>query len=43
MPDWRAYVAGQPLTPQQVSDIVAWLVAQRRPVPGRLARANGEN
>ena len=43
MPDWRAYVEGQPLTPQQVSDIVAWLVAQRRPVPGRLARANGEN
>jgi cytochrome c oxidase cbb3-type subunit 3 len=36
MPDWRGYVAGQPLSPQQVSDVVAWLVAQRRPVPGRL-------
>jgi mono/diheme cytochrome c family protein len=36
MPDWRGYVTGQPLTRQQISDIVAWLVAQRRPVPGRL-------
>jgi cytochrome c oxidase cbb3-type subunit 3 len=39
MPDWRGYVAGQPLTPQQVSDVVAWLVAQRRPVPGRTPEA----
>jgi cytochrome c oxidase cbb3-type subunit 3 len=39
MPDWRGYVAGQPLTPQQVSDVTAWLVAQRRPVPGRLPEA----
>jgi hypothetical protein len=23
MPDWRGYVAGQPLAPQQVSDVVA--------------------
>lgn len=36
MPDWRGYVPGQPLTRQQISDVVAWLVAQRRPVPGRL-------
>lgn len=35
MPDWRGYTPGQPLTPQQVSDVVAWLIAQRRPVPGR--------
>jgi cytochrome c oxidase cbb3-type subunit 3 len=35
MPDWRSD-ATSPLTPQQVSDVVAWLVAQRRPVPGRL-------
>jgi mono/diheme cytochrome c family protein len=41
MPDWRGYVAGQPLSPQQVSDVVAWLVAQRRPVPGRLAAEAG--
>jgi mono/diheme cytochrome c family protein len=37
MPDWRGYVTGQPLTDQQVSDVVAWLVAERRPVPGRPA------
>ena len=34
-PDWRDVVPGQPLTPQQISDLVAWLAAQRRPVPGR--------
>jgi mono/diheme cytochrome c family protein len=36
MPDWRAYVAGKPLTNEQISDVAAWLTAQRRPVPGRL-------
>ena len=36
MPDWRGDGGTTPLTPQQVSDVVAWLVAQRRPVPGRL-------
>jgi len=36
MPDWRLDGAAAPLTPQQISDVVAWLVAQRRPVAGRL-------
>jgi mono/diheme cytochrome c family protein len=36
MPDWRGDGVSTPLTPQQVTDVVAWLVAQRRPVPGRL-------
>jgi mono/diheme cytochrome c family protein len=36
MPDWRGEGGVEPLTSQQVSDVVAWLVAQRRPVPGRL-------
>ncbi len=36
MPDWRGDRGAAPLTPQQVSDVVAWLIAQRRPVPGRL-------
>ena len=36
MPDWRGDGKTAPLTPQQVSDVVAWLVGQRRPVPGRL-------
>ncbi len=35
MPDWRSYTPGLPLTTQQISDVVAWLLAQRRPVPGR--------
>lgn len=36
MPDWRGDGGTSPLTPQQVSDVVSWLAAQRRPVPGRL-------
>lgn len=35
MPDWREDIPGQPLTPQQISDVVAWLAAQRGPVVGR--------
>jgi cytochrome c oxidase cbb3-type subunit 3 len=35
MPDWRGYIPGRPLAPGEISDVVAWLVAQRRPVPGR--------
>jgi cytochrome c oxidase cbb3-type subunit III len=35
MPDWREDIPGQPLTPQQISDIVAWLTSQRQPVVGR--------
>jgi len=34
MPDWRGYTPG-PLTDSQISDVVGWLIAQRRPVPGR--------
>ena len=36
-PDWKNDVVGQPLTPEQVSDVVAWL-ASKRPAP--LARSN---
>ena len=35
MPDWRGYISGRPLAPGEISDVVSWLVAQRRPVPGR--------
>jgi mono/diheme cytochrome c family protein len=28
-PDWRGDVAGKPMSGQDVSDVVAWLVAQR--------------
>jgi mono/diheme cytochrome c family protein len=37
MPDWRGDAPSRPLTPQQISDVVTWLVAQRQPVPGRPA------
>jgi cytochrome c oxidase cbb3-type subunit 3/ubiquinol-cytochrome c reductase cytochrome c subunit len=41
MPDWRGYTPGPPLTAQQISDVVAWLIAQRGPVPGRPVSAKG--
>ena len=28
-PDWKNDVAGQPLTPEQVTDVVAWLASKR--------------
>ena len=28
-PDWRKYSPGHPLTPQEISDVVAWLSAHR--------------
>jgi cytochrome c oxidase cbb3-type subunit III len=36
MPDWRSDIPGQPLTAQQITDVVAWMAAQRGPVAGRL-------
>jgi len=35
MPDWREHLAGRALAPQEISDVVAWLVTKRGPVPGR--------
>jgi mono/diheme cytochrome c family protein len=35
MPDWRGDAPGQPLTPQQISDVVAWLASHRVSVVGR--------
>ena len=34
-PDWRGDVPGKPMSPQDVSDVVAWLVAQRPQFPGQ--------
>lgn len=34
-PDWRNDVPGTPLSPQQISDVVAWLAAQRQQFPGQ--------
>jgi cytochrome c oxidase cbb3-type subunit 3 len=32
-PDWKQYPSGQPLSSNQVSDVVAWLVSKRPPAP----------
>jgi cytochrome c oxidase cbb3-type subunit 3 len=34
-PDWRSDVPGKPMTKQDVSDVVAWLVAQKSRVSAR--------
>lgn len=34
-PDWKSDVAGRALTAQDVSDVVAWLAAQRPATPGQ--------
>lgn len=30
-PDWRANLPGQPMSPQEIDDVVAWLLAHRQP------------
>lgn len=38
-PDWRGYPGGQPLSAQQINDVVAWLAAKRPQfAPGNYAR-----
>ena len=32
MPDWRSYTP-QPLTDQQITDVVAWLTSKRIAIP----------
>jgi len=39
-PDWRNNVSGKPMTDQEVSDVVAWLVAQRPKQAGVVPAAN---
>jgi len=34
-PDWRSDVAGKPMSPTEISDVVAWLAAQRPEFPGQ--------
>jgi mono/diheme cytochrome c family protein len=34
-PDWRGDVPGQPLSEQQVSDVVAWMASHRTAFPGQ--------
>lgn len=40
-PDWRSDVPGKPMSPQEVSDVVAWLAAQRTQFPGQPYLAEG--
>ncbi len=38
MPGFREYVAGKPMTSEEISDVVAWLSSRRQgPVPGQTA------
>jgi cytochrome c oxidase cbb3-type subunit III len=34
-PDWRGDIPGHPMSPEEVSDVVAWMVAQRAQFPGQ--------
>ena len=34
MPDWRNNVPGHPMSAQEISDVVAWMAAQRPQLPG---------
>jgi cytochrome c oxidase cbb3-type subunit III len=40
-PDWRADVSGKPMSPEDVSDVVAWLAAQRTQSPSALLHEGG--
>ena len=43
-PDWREYPGGQPLSAQQVNDVVAWLAAKRpKFAPGNYAHTPAES
>ena len=39
-PDWRHYAPDRAMTSQEVTDLVAWLIAQRKPNPGRPYASN---
>jgi mono/diheme cytochrome c family protein len=39
-PDWKEYPSGQPLSSAQVSDVVAWIVSKRPPIPASVAQSN---
>ena len=39
MPDWRGHIAGRALSPEEISDVVAWLVTKRTDSMGGSGRA----
>jgi cytochrome c oxidase cbb3-type subunit 3 len=42
-PDWRGDMPGRPLSEQEISDVVAWLVAQRPAIPGQPYQTSSMN
>ena len=42
-PDWRENFPGHPMTDQQISDVVAWLVAHRPKQPAQASSANSSS
>lgn len=42
-PDWRGNVPGKPMSPQDVSDVVAWLASQRAKFPGQPYSTTGRS
>lgn len=34
-PDWRGHISGRPMTDDEITDVSAWLIAQRPPIPGQ--------
>ena len=42
-PDWHSCVPGHPMTPADVTDVVAWLSAQRTKTPGQPYVSNHES
>jgi cytochrome c oxidase cbb3-type subunit 3/ubiquinol-cytochrome c reductase cytochrome c subunit len=34
-PDWRGHIAGRPMTDDEVTNVAAWLMAQRQVAPGQ--------
>jgi cytochrome c oxidase cbb3-type subunit 3 len=42
-PDWRGNVPGKPMSPQDVSDVVAWLASQRAKFPGQPYSTSGKS
>ena len=42
-PDWRNCAPGRVMTPQEVTDVVAWMVAQRKANPGQPYATTGQS
>jgi hypothetical protein len=40
-PDWRGNVPGKPMSDADVTDVVAWLAAQRPPLSAQLHHPGG--